>query len=609
VDKISRKTRKPERENSLAGNYWDKVTSNRVARRRLLRSGAALSVGAAALALVGCGDDDSGGGDAGGGGGAAATSAPSGAAGGTTGTAVGNPPEGTFSASEGDPVLGGRYRQVLAQSVNFNVLTNWRSGNGLSGKYIYDRPINSREDSRGFVLEALESIEQPDDLTVVMKLRPGMVYQDVAPVNARPVRASDIVATQNSIIGLEDAFDKTFVDDFLESAEAPDDLTAIYHLKKPAAYLFGMQMLGGGNGQPIVPEETLDNLDTGTPVGSGPFQQVSARLNVNYLYEQNPTYWGRNLDVPLPFNGEVETKFIPDRAAVEAAWYGNDIDEWFPEGPTPYNTSVGRRSDAHHFEVLGFNNTNFSFNLYEERALPFRDERVRNAIWRVTDKQELLTRGYENGGVVTTGLLPAVLDPVYGVDPAVVAPFVKQDVAEARKLLEAANYDFDQVYGIAMRGAGDILESVAIVEQNNLAKAGIKTELQAFGTAGGSFFERLQRRDWDLMFETPPGNDKPGQMLRVQHSASWSSIYMGFGLNLTGEYPELDAIIEKSEETIDLEENIRLVKEAQVLAMSHYSAAYLVVSHFTHLGLGPRVHNYELTSAQPALRHLMWVTD
>ena len=35
----------------MAGNYWNRITSNRIARRRLLRSGAALSVGAAALAL------------------------------------------------------------------------------------------------------------------------------------------------------------------------------------------------------------------------------------------------------------------------------------------------------------------------------------------------------------------------------------------------------------------------------------------------------------------------------------------------------------------------------------------------------------------------------
>ena len=582
----------------MAGNYWDKVTNNRMARRRLLRSGAALSVGAAALALVGCGsDDDDDGGDGGGG-----------TNGDTMTGNIDNPPEGIFSPSSGDPVEGGRFVVTRATSANFNPLSNWPSGTTLSGVWIYDRPITSREDSRSFVLEALESLEQPDPLTLVMNLRPGMVFQDIAPVNGRAVKASDIVATQKAIVGLEDAFDKTFVNDFLESAEAPDDTTVVYHLKKPAAYLFSQQLLGSGTGQPIVAEETLGaQLDTATPVGSGPYQQASARLNVNYLYEQSPTYWQRANG--LPYVGEIEIKFIPDRAAVEAAWYGNDLDRWVAEGPTPFNTSKARRTDAHHFETLGFNNTNFSFNLYEERSLPWRDERVRQAIWRVTDKEELLVRGYENGGVVTTGLVPEVLFPVYGVDPDEVAPFTKQDASEARKLLEAANYDFDQVYGIAMRGAGDILESVAIVEQNNLAKAGMKTELQAFGTAGGSFFERLQRRDWDMMFETPPGNDKPGQMLRVQHSASWSDIYKGFGLNLTGEYPELDAIIEKSEETIDQEENIRLVKEAQVIAMSHYSAAYLVVSHFTHLGIGPRVHNYELTQAAPAYRHTMWVKD
>ena len=287
---------------------------------------------------------------------------------------------------------------------------------------------------------------------------------------------------------------------------------------------------------------------------------------------------------------------------MEAAWYGNDIDEWFPEGPTPYNTSVGRRTDAHHFETLDFNNTNYSLNMWHERDLPWIDQRVREAIWRATDKQELLTRGYEDGGVVPVGLLPAVLEPVYGMDADDAAPFYRQDVAEARKLLEAANYDFDKTYGIAMRGAGDILESVAIVHQANLLKAGIKTELQAFGTAGPSFFERLSRRDWDMMFETPPGSDKPGQMLRVQH---WTDVYNGFAL-----YDKtLDAIIEKSEETIDTEENIRLVKEAQMYAIEHYAAAYFAVSHFTHLGLSPRVHNYELTQMRPANRHTMWVKD
>jgi hypothetical protein len=35
-------------------NYWENITENRINRRRLLKAGAAFSVGAAGLALLGC---------------------------------------------------------------------------------------------------------------------------------------------------------------------------------------------------------------------------------------------------------------------------------------------------------------------------------------------------------------------------------------------------------------------------------------------------------------------------------------------------------------------------------------------------------------------------
>jgi ABC-type transport system substrate-binding protein len=249
------------------------------------------------------------------------------------------------------------------------------------------------------------------------------------------------------------------------------------------------------------------------------------------------------------------------------------------------------------YERPGFASTNLSFNLDASRNLPFRDVRIREAIWRLTNRNDLNVRGYENAGVVPTGLLPTALKP-YQVNAADVEQYVKNDVAKAKQLLSAANYDGKE-YGMMTRGNGDILESVALVHQAQLAQGGFKIVLQP-QPGGAEFFARLTDKSWDMMFETPPGNDTPGQQLRTQHSKSWSDVYKGFGIGLTN--PEVDAAIEKSESTIDYEENRKQVIDIQKQCMALFCASWEVVTHFELRILTPRVQNYELSAVWNANR-------
>ena len=62
-------------------------------------------------------------------------------------------------------------------------------------------------------------------------------------------------------------------------------------------------------------------------------------------------------------------------------------------------------------------------------------------------------------------------------------------------------------------------------------------------------------------------------------------------------------MIEKSEETLDYEQNRKMVIDIQKYAMSHFTGSMEVVTHFQLLILGPKVQNYELTLVPNAIRN------
>ena len=587
----------------VAGNYWDRITTNRVARRRLLRSGAALSVGAAALALVGCGSDD--GGDAPAGGPAATTAPGAATAPEPTATQEVVLQHGDYLNGGGTPEPGGHFVIRRTATANFNPVSNWDDGTNTGGAHVFDRPLTSREDDRRFVLEAMESIELPDDTTVIMKLVPNQVFHDFPPVNGRPFVASDVVASQDYISELPNAFDRTFQNDFLDFAEAPDDQTAIYHLLKPNAYLFSQNMLGSGTGQPIMAPETLPNIDTGKQIGTGPYFLDEAQLSVSHIYKKFPQF--RLASQGMPYIESREIKFLPDTQATEAAFRGGQIDLWAFPDVTQFKSIPPEMGDrAQTASLPGFSPFHWHMNTrpdsvggagFEWR----RDKRRRQAFWRLTNRQQMLSLGYADDGVLPNGILPAGL-LAYQLNFDDIKEFYREDVEEAVKLLAASNFDLDRTWDMMAWNSGSSTDAVGQVWQQQLLRANIKTKISNT-TGSAQLFQRWTDNDWEIMVQGSPGTDTPGQALRLQHSDSWSDTYRGFALY----DPEIDALIEKSEATVDFEENLRLVTEVQMFALREASPSMLLLtSNFNQL-LSGVVRNFELTQVRPVYWHDMWL--
>jgi peptide/nickel transport system substrate-binding protein len=165
--------------------------------------------------------------------------------------------------------------------------------------------------------ELAQSWEWEDPLTLVVHMRPGVMFQEVPNVmKARELVAEDVVFTYSYLANSPRRIPAYF--DHIDSVEARDERTVVFRFNTYNAewdYRFGWGYYSG-----IIPTEaaSIDQRDWRKLVGTGPFR-LSRYVQGNVqTYTRNPYYWDTETisgkKFAIPFVDEVNYRIIKDEA-------------------------------------------------------------------------------------------------------------------------------------------------------------------------------------------------------------------------------------------------------------------------------------------------------
>ena len=479
-------------------NYWTNARRRRLSRRTMLGASAKAGVGAAGLALVGCGGDDDDDDDA------AAPAAAEAQAEDQAEQAEAQAEEQAMEEEEpavaaGEPRRGGTLRRSIAD----NLFTGWDPHTAATGldnlgyiNHVFDRMLGFEDD--GAVAGMLaESVENPDNVTYVFNMRPGVVFQDGAAVDAHAVQAN-----MERLQGLVDVGGGSRNSEGIKRAvslEAVDDLAWRMVNSEP----FGPTLVSfqsfPGTGMLISPDKFDEALTD--PVGAGHLKFSSYTEGEAFVGERWDDYWD-NDNVWLD---GMNLRIIPDANTSWNAFLNGDLDTGGPPGGITLDLKEELEADG--FNVITGSHQVWTQTWYnmnpnsEEGFNVFRDPRMRRAVHLIMDRQAITDVAHQGLGKPSRGptsveswSLPA------GTDYYSDAP----NLDEAQSLMDAAGFG-DGIQGVQLAYSPEYQRIITEPAHAQWASAGIDLEY-VHGQEPPIIDRLLAVQDWTiatLSWESP----------------------------------------------------------------------------------------------------------
>lgn len=426
-----------------------------------------------------------------------------------------------------------------------------------------------------------------DGLTMTFHLREGVKWHDGVPFTSK-----DVAFTLEKIWKVMHPRNRVVMSK-VESVETPDDLTVILHLSSPAPYLLAVI---NGNESQVVPQHIYDGEDVGArlvserPVGTGPFRLKEWRKGEAIILEANPDYWQEG----KPYLDGMIYRVITDEAARAAAFETGEV-QYGVFGPVSPCTAQ-RLAGIEHLgvETKGYQFFGSRYIMEVNTRRPeLSDRRVRQAIAHAVDVDFILDNVFCGYGVKSTGPVPVELTEFYTPD----VPSYPYDPAAAEKLLDEAGYPRGadgirfKIFHDPLPFGASYTRAAEVVKQN-LQDVGIEVEIRMQDTP--TWLTRIYTDyDFDLTSNTPSA--LPDPTLGIQRVYWSKNIIKGAPFSNGSGYsnPEMDEVLEAAANEPDQEKRKELFNRMQVIAQTDLPVIDLFVIQRTTI-YDKKLHNHTM---------------
>jgi peptide/nickel transport system substrate-binding protein len=465
----------------MDGDLW--LRSRRLSRRRALR-GFAGAAGIVGLGVAGCAQPAS----------PAEPTAPPAAAP-TSAPAAGGATQPTAAPAKPTPKYGGIFKTGTT-TVERNL--DPHASNGAGGAHgsanSYSNLITYKWGPEVQPLgtyipgpDLAESWTQPDERTYIFKLRPGVKFHNVAPVNGRELVAEDILYSFDRIRELK------FYAPLLQGigkTEAVDKYTVKVTMDKPNADVL-INLCD--RSAKIVAKEAVavnGNLEGPPVIGTGPWIFESWSPTAGFRGNRNPDYFLKG----LPYADRIESIRASDITLLVDGFRGGSLNAvgngFTPELADQVLKAVPKASIA----WAPFDRAPDDIGL-NQKYEAFKNKKVRQAISKAIDRQAMIAATAGGKAILSAGLNPPTPDWILPQDE--LKKLYARDLEGAKRLMQeaglAAGFEVKSITNTTLANAY-VAESELI--QSYLKDINIRITIDVLDPA--TFFQRQATGQYDM---------------------------------------------------------------------------------------------------------------